>query len=74
MRAVAKFLKSRVLDKRPEGSILIFRNNKIPYNTAYDKSQNVPVASAKNHLDPSKHFDRTPNFDRLTQTDTGRQL
>ena len=59
----AKFSNSRVRDKVPEESILIFEGTGI---SCYHSVS----SHAKNHLDSSNRFGRTPTCDRQTDTDS----
>ena len=70
--AVAKFSKSGVLDKVPEGSVLIFGDNRISFkhSVAWIKGS----SHAENQLDSFSRFDRTPTCDRQTDEDTGPWL
>jgi len=68
--AVAKFSKSEVSDKVPEGSALILVDNRISF---YHNVGRVEGSShAKNQLDSFIRFDRTPTCDG--QTDRYRPM
>jgi len=62
---VAKFSKSGVWDKVPEGSALIFGDNRISFK--YSVGRMEGSSHAKNQLDLFSRFNRTPTCDGQTQ-------
>jgi len=67
-RAVAKFPKSGVWDKVPEGSSLILEIPEFPQNTALHGS--MKTCTRKNQLDPCSRFDTITACDRQTHRHT----
>jgi len=72
VNVVAKFSQSRICDKIPEGSTLIFGDTliSIKHSVAWVEEN----LYAKSQLDPCSHFNTIPACDRHTQTDTQQLL
>jgi len=70
--AVAKFSKSGLSDKVPEGSALIFGDNRISFQHSTQCRMGGRKLTCQKKLDSFSRFDGTPTCDR--QTDTGPWL